>query len=332
MDHPVHNTFGELVLPHAEAIENEYELYVSSFASVQQYLRRKDLANQPMEPTGKKFLILTMVPYCKHQWNELIPGEFAVTVFSIDKGIENNLVSLVDPGGIPLGERGEVSMNCERNALPTPGEFDGVDVNPILTKTVLRTIENAAKQYGCYMEGEILIFTMRAEIATLRNCIRWLERKFPAQKWGKFRIISLEMLLQAMSELVEDAGNNPAVITHEGGAARFLYHPRYEFNHNLACRWHQKKENVWKASYCALNIVMRRAYNALFYLHHLFEKKLKPNTHLPPVMKNDVVNNRSLRKQMLMSEQPVQALQEAMPRATYEMEENVIMFNAAEDR
>ncbi|CAL8125294.1 unnamed protein product [Orchesella dallaii] len=321
---PVYNTFGELVIPHVKAIENEYESYVAAFSTVQQYLRRSDLSSQPKEPTSKRFMHLVMTPYCKHAWNELIPAEFAVVIFSVDKGVEKSFVGLVDSGEIPLGERGEVVTNCNRNALPFPGDFDAVDANSTPPSEVLKTIEEIANKWGCNLGNEILIFAMRSEIGTLTSCIRWLERKYPCAKWRKFRILTFEMLLMALSELVENAGNNGAVIRHEGGAARFLYHSRYEYNPALACCWHQKQDNIGKVPYCALNIVLRRAYNALYYLCHLFGKAMKPNNHVPIADKHDVID-RELKKQfeVLMNEDPIGVKREEKPMVKYEVEENV---------
>ncbi|ODM98871.1 Protein maelstrom 1 [Orchesella cincta] len=297
----VQNTFGEVLLPTVDAINQEYKRYMEQIESVKDYLRQCDLKFQPEEAKKKRFMVLTMTPYCKQSWNELVPAEFSVAVFSVDQGIIKGLVGFIEPK-IPFGERGEVTLNCERSALPFPGNFEELGVHSIPRSEVLSRIEDVADRYGCLMDEEILIFAMKAEIAVITNCIRWLEKNCPTGKWRKYRIVSFEMLLMALSQLAENAEENVAVIRHEGGAGRFLYQNRYEYNLQLGCAWHRRGENVSKIPSCAFNITLRRVYNALFYLCRLYGTDLKPKTHRPATEETEVVNQRM--KRVVITEKP----------------------------
>ncbi|CAL8084416.1 unnamed protein product [Orchesella dallaii] len=228
----VKNTFGETVIPHEAAIEQKYERCVGTYNSIQRYLRRTDLDYQAKDPCLKRFLVLNITPYCKQAWNELIPAEFSGVVFSFDEGIVQALLGFVEPE-IPLGERGEVTVNCERAGLPFPGRFDELRVQAVPAHDVLNGIEKMADD----------------------------------------------------------------------------------------------EDNVGKVSQCAGYIGLRRVYNALLYLCHLFRKKMNPTTHRPLTDKSEVVDEQ-LKEivDQLLNEKPVIANREETLMRKIQVDESVTKY------
>jgi len=200
------------------------------------------------------------------------PAEIALAVYSLKKGVINQLHSFVNPGYVPYGHTFETKQHSEdTHQLGVPPDVQG-ETN--LEQLYLHCLEFIRDNNDDTKDFPPL-FTVQEDVKIVESVLDVL--KSCLDDVPELRIYPLHYLFYVMKKTTSSIGETkPPESIHITNA--YLDRDIYEYQTNIACEFHEKKD---RSKYCSLSRVIRWAYTFSDHLCQDLAIIMEPGYHIP---------------------------------------------------
>ncbi|XP_057651568.1 protein maelstrom homolog [Diorhabda carinulata] len=187
--------------------------------------------------------------YCANI-NRYIPGEIAITCFSLEDGVQTQNVfhRIIKPGIMPLGYASEAKLISEQtHQLPLPSSADELNIEEVFTemKLFLSNKLCGSKRYPPLYVDEKM---MKMVQSILDN---W------CYDFGEDRPLFKIYNLQYMFRILRNTVANETIYPSDTYSAREIEKDVYAYTAGICCEYHSVTDNF---IYCSRSITIRYAY------------------------------------------------------------------------
>jgi len=236
-----------------------------------------DLFNKSIIPVEKmNFIIIQTIHSCQVILPEQTfwPLELTISAFNLADGMKCFYWTVIDTVTFPKGQGSKVKETSEETGLPEPGSPIFDEKHREYRRIILNIKKFIEKFLADYEEKYILFAMDSDDIESADGCLQWLsdhaklneeEGKEMDDFINKLQFVKLPKLLLKFAGIAKSRNEDYNSLialdnTLVESAKSILTHPRYNFNRNITCNYHNQYGPSLKMNVCTQNVALRIVY------------------------------------------------------------------------